>query len=203
MKRYGTTAPWARPAQDLPQEVAEIETSQPARPADLVADLVVPFGQAMITGALLAGLFVVLLAEVVPDFDGDLLKVWAMIALGIAALAWLLLLVDTRRLLWAIEKLTGRDLDNDNQVGKPTERVVIVNAAKAQQEATQQANTQRASDFSQFVAGLATKGTSQRSWEPELGRATYQDYRDALIRLGWARWKSIKRDGQPNETKGW
>jgi hypothetical protein len=106
MKRYNST-PWAKPTQRVP-EVAELETSTPARPADLVADLVVPLGQAMITGALLGGVFVLALDELVPSFDGDLLKVWGMATLGISALAWVLLLADTRRLLWAIGRLTGR-----------------------------------------------------------------------------------------------
>lgn len=61
MKRYRTTAPWARPAQELP-EMAELESATPARPADLVGELV-------------------------SSFDGGLAKVRSMTALGISTLA--------------------------------------------------------------------------------------------------------------------
>ena len=85
----------------------------------------------------------------------------------------------------------------------PNERVVIVNAGQSREEVAQRENAHKASEFAQFVAALPTKGTSQRAWESEIGRETWAEYRDALIRLGWAEWNSIKRDGTPNETKGW
>ena len=203
--KYNTT--WAPPGQytgsgDLPPG-SEMETAIPARPASFVADVVVPLVQSLVTGALLGGLAVFLLGELAPSWDVDPFKVWAGVALAISTLAWLVLLGQTRRLLWAVEKLTGQDLDGDRQVGKPQERVVIVGAGKAQEQAAQRENEQRASQFAQFVAGIPIKGTAIRSWESELGRDTYQEYRDALIRLGWARWNSTKKDGTPNETKGW
>ena len=78
MKRYNTTAP-------LP---AEVETSTPARPADLVADLLVPFFQAAVTGGLLAGLVVFGVAQT--NYNGDLFKLWSGLALGISTVAWLI-----------------------------------------------------------------------------------------------------------------
>lgn len=122
MKRYNAT-PWANPAQAMP-EGAEWEQSQPARPADLVADLVVPIGQALFTGALVAGLVVFVVART--DYSGDLLTLGSGLFLGIAVFAWLLLLVDTRRLLWAIERLTGADLDGDGQAGNPAKQTLGV-----------------------------------------------------------------------------
>jgi hypothetical protein len=168
-----------------------------------VADLLVPIGQALVTGALLAGLLVFVLSELVAGVDGDLLKMWAGAGLAISTVAWLLLLVDTRRLLWAVERVTGLDIDGDQQVGKPGERLVILNAGQARQEAAQLDNAQRASNFARFVAALPVKGTAARTWEPILTRPVYQDYRDALIRLGWARWASVDGDGRPNERRGW
>ena len=41
------------------------------------------------------------------------------------------------------------------------------------------------------------------AWEGELGREVYQDYRDTLIRIGWARWNSTRANGKPNERRGW
>jgi hypothetical protein len=157
----------------------------------------------MVTGALLGGLLVFVIGEVAPGFGGDLFKVWAITALAITAGAWLILLGQTRRLLWAVEKLTGQDLDQNGVIGKPQERLIIVNAAQGQVEAAQRENAQRASEFARFVARLPVMGTSQRTWESELGRLTYTEFRDALIRLGWARWLSVKPDGTPNERRGW
>lgn len=183
----------------------EVETVTPTRAADLVADLLVPLGQAVVTGVLLAALAVFLLGELAPKLDIDTLKLWAGLALAIAAVAWLVLLGQTRRLLWTVEKLTGLDLDRDGTSGtpKPAERVVIVNAGQAKQEADQRERADRVSSFARFVSGLETRGTSMGAWESDLGRDTYQDYRDALLRLGWARWKSVKQDGTANERQGW
>lgn len=203
--KHNTT--WAPPGQytgsgELPPG-SEMETAIPARPASFVADVVVPFVQALVTGALLAGLVVFALGELAPGWDVDPFKVWLGLALAITALTWLILLGQTRRLLWTIEKLTGLDLDGDQLAGKPTERVVIVGAGTAKEQATQRANEHRASLFAQFVAGIPIKGTALRAWEAEMGRETYGDYRDVLIRLGWAEWNSSKKDGSPNERQGW
>jgi hypothetical protein len=202
-RRFDRATPWAQPVQQpaaIPPGV-EAETSTPARPAGFVSDVLVPLVQALITGALLAGVVVFAVART--DYDGDLLGLWGILALTISSVAWLVLLGQTRRLLWVLERVTGADLDGDGVKGKPQERVVIVNAARAQAEAAQQENADRASQFAQFVAALPTKGTAARVWEGELGRETYQQYRAALIRLGWAKWNSLDGDGQPNERKGW
>jgi hypothetical protein len=169
----------------------------------LISDVLVPVLQAAISGALLAALLVFVVSELVPDWDADLLKVWSITALAITAGAWLLLLGQTRRLLWTVEKLTGHDLDGDRQVGRPQERLVVVNAPKGQQAANQRGNAARASLFADFVARLPTRGTDARSWERELGRETYQEFRDVLLKVGWAKWNSTKKDGTPNERRGW
>jgi hypothetical protein len=125
-KRFGGLTPWAEPVPRAVPEGMELESSTPARPADVIADLVVPLGQAAVTGALLAGLVVFLVWELAPHLDGDPVKVWAGLALGISAVAWLLLLADTRRLLWALERVTGRDLDRDGTAGPPGKRTLEV-----------------------------------------------------------------------------
>ena len=202
MKRYGGATPWLQPSQQA-QELAEVESATPARAADLVPDLLVPLAQALVTGAFLAGLVVFVLAEISPRFDGDLLRVWGFSALAISTVTWLILLGQTRRLLWAYEQWTGRDLDGNGKIGKPPERIVIINAGQGQREAAQQDEAAQLSQFARFVAALPARGTALRAWEAELGRDTYNEYRDALIRLGWARWNSMKADGTPNERQGW
>lgn len=192
--------PWAAGGQ--PAVGAEVETS-PTRAADLVADLLVPVGQALVTGALAGGLVVFGFSEVAPGWDVNHVKAFAGVALTVAAVTWGLLLVDTRRLLWGIERVIGLDLDRDGHQGEPQERLVVVNAGKAQEQASERRQTERASQFAQFVAALPARGTAARTWEKNLARDTYQDYRDTLIRLGWAEWNSTKRNGQPNERRGW
>jgi hypothetical protein len=198
VKRYNESTPWAR-AESPPQVTAET----PARAASVTSDLVVPLAQAAVTGGLLAGLAVFILGELAPGWDVDRWKVWAGLALGIAAVAWGILLWDTRRLLWTAERLTGLDLDGDRQVGKPQERLVILNAGQAHREAEAQAQAERVSEFARFVAAIPVKGTAQRTWEGELGREVYQQYRDALFRLGWAGWCSTRKNGRPNTRRGW
>jgi hypothetical protein len=199
MKRHDTSTPWAR-AESSP---AEVTTETPARAADLIADLAVPLCQSLVTGALLGGLAVFVLGELAPDWEVNRFKIWAGLALGICAVTWGILLWDTRALLRTAETLTGLDLNRDGVIGKPRERIVIANVGQAQQEAEARANVQRRSEFAQFVAALPVKGTALRTWEPELGREAYQEYRDALLRLGWAAWNSTKRDGTPNTRRGW
>lgn len=200
--KHGNNSTWAAgQAAGLPQS-AGIEATAPARAASFIADLFVPIGQALTTGALLAGLVAFIVWRAAPEWGG-VFDLWLGLGLGIAALAWLLILVDTRRLLWAIERVIGADLDSDGAQGKPEERLVIVNAPQGQKEATQREAAAEASGFAQFVAALPVRGTAARTWEPILTRPVYTEYRDALIKLGWAKWASVDRDGNPNEKKGW
>jgi hypothetical protein len=204
MKRFDGVAPWARNDQaPILPEGTELERTQPSRPAELGADVIVPLGQAMITGALGGGVATLLLAGLSPHFSGNLLHVWAAVALAVATLTWLVLLRESRSLLWGIERLTRLDLDRDGTAGKPAERLVLLNAGMARQEAAEREKAERVSDFARFVRRLPAKGTALRAWEGEIGRADYQEYRDVLIRLGWARWNSIGPDGEPNERQGW
>lgn len=203
-KWYDGLTPWAQTAQQS-QEIppgSEVESATPARAADLVADLLVPLGQAAVTGGLLGGLFVFLLAEV-GGFKGDLVKVWALASLAVAAVAWVILLLDSRRLLWALERVTGRDLDGDRQVGEPQERLVFLNRERARQDAAQARRADEWSTFVSFVKALQHRGTGYDAWESVIGRGRYVEYRDALIDYGLARWRSYGPNGRPNFKQGW
>jgi len=203
--RFRTVTPWSRPPAETWQVApgTEAERAAPSRAANLASDLLVPLGQALVTGGLLAGLAVFLLGELAPGWDVNRWKVWAALALGISAVAWLLLLGQTRRLLWSLERVTGLDLDRDGQAGEPAERVIILNAGQGQAEAARRENAERTSRFVDFVRRLPLRGTTQRFWESEIGRDLYCEYRDALIRLGWAKWNSTNGHGEPNVTRGW
>jgi hypothetical protein len=124
LRKYDDTTTWAPPAEVVPGQ--EMTTSVPARAPTFIGDVVVPLVQALITGGLLGGLLVLVLAVVVPDFGGDLLALWAITSLTLSSGAWLLLLGQHRKLLWAIERVTSLDLDGDGEAGPPEKRTIEV-----------------------------------------------------------------------------
>lgn len=125
-RHYHTTAPWLPAPPPGTAAPAEIERTASGRAASLTADLLVPLLQSAVTGALLGGLFVVLVFEVSPSLDLSRWKLWAWAALPITAVAWLVLLRQTRLLLWGAEILSQRDLDSDGAIGKPDTRILQV-----------------------------------------------------------------------------
>jgi hypothetical protein len=202
VNKYNSTTPWEAAQHDLAPGASQ-ETAVPARPAGLISDVLVPVLQAAISGGLLAALVVFAMSELVPGWDADLLKVWAITALAITAMAWILLLADSRRLLWASEKVTGIDLDGDGTIGQPRDRLVFVDREKAKEEAAQERKRGEWLTFVSFVRQLPARGTTLTAWESEIGRARYTEFRDALIDYGLACWLSTKADGTPNKTQGW
>jgi hypothetical protein len=173
------------------------------RPAGIIPDLVVPVGQAVVTGALLAGTVTVIVGQTDWRYTGNLGALWAGLTLAISGIAWLLLLRDSRKLLWTLERWTKRDLDQDGQVGKPQERLVLLNAAQGQRHSHQRAQDQEHSEFVEFVRRLDVFGTSQRTWEPQIGRADYLRFRDFLLESSYAEWNAYDDDGEPHERRGW
>lgn len=195
MRRYDTAENW--PAE---QAGADLSMSTPVRPAGFVSDLVVPFGQSLITGALLAGLVTFIVGQT--DYAGRLTPLWFGLMLAIGTLSWLALLVDTRKLLRTIEKLSGLDLDRDGSVGKPQERIITVNAPAARLEAAEAAQqreqAETACELAEFVARLPAIGTDARTWEKRIGRDQYQAFRGVLLEMGWATWNSPQ-----DKRRGW
>jgi len=97
---------------------ASWERRGPARPAAVVSDVVVPGLQASVT-ALVAGV----LARLLGASWGTV----AVVLVGAFGISWALLLVDHRRLLWALETLTRLDIiDRSGDVGEPEQRRVTV-----------------------------------------------------------------------------
>jgi hypothetical protein len=196
MPKFDITQNWTA----TEQGPGQLEMQTPTRAPGIASDLVVPFGQAMITGGLLSGLVTFISARA--GYDGELLALWFGLALFIGTVTWIFLLVDTRRLLRQIEKLTGLDIDGDGKVGNPQDRIVLVNADKAREEAQQHAQAQErasmAAELSEFVARLPQVGTDQRTWEKRIGRDKYQAFRDALLEMGWAEWNSPR-----DKRRGW
>jgi hypothetical protein len=101
-----------------------LETAQPARAANLVADLLVPAAQAAVTGALVGTLAT--LSLVALDFPVPPAHVWVGATLLITTAAWLILLAEHRQLLWKMETLLNHDLDGDGLTGDPAKRILEV-----------------------------------------------------------------------------
>ena len=196
MKRFESSQTWS--ADELSGAGIRMET--PTRAPGIASDLLVPFGQAIITGMLFSSLVTFLVGRT--DFDGELGPLWLGLALAIGTATWLFLLVDTRRLLRVIEELTGLDIDGDGTAGKPKERYIPVNVPQARQEAAQiAAQTERAEvacELAEFVARIPTHGTDSRTWEKRIGREKYTAFRGLLLELGWAAWNSAQ-----DKRQGW
>lgn len=203
MRQYRTATPWSM----TPPTGPELARTEPARAASLAADLLVPLGQAAVTGALGAGLVVFVISELAPGWSGSGLKAWAGLALAISAVAWWVLLGQTRRLLWAAERLTGWDLDRDGATGRPgPERLLMLNASrlKQQEQSAQGSKPAARGEFAAFVRLLALQGTALRDWESDIGRERYLYYRDFLLNRGLARWRNgLRPDGTPDKSEGW
>ena len=196
---------WARNRKKEDNTRPEVEAREPARPASFTGDLLVPLAQALVTGCVAAGALIALGLEVGVAWGGAPLRAWAIAALLIVCASWLVLLGQTRRLLWKVETLTGLDLDGDGQRGKPSsgDRVVFLNAKGEPTPAPSPPPEPKPMGIAEFVGLLDVRGTGYRAWEKRLPRLVYQGYRDALIRAGWAAWRSVREDGTANTKQGW
>jgi hypothetical protein len=179
-----------------------VSTSAPARPATFIGDVLVPGAQAAITGSLVGAALTIGVA-LFTDYEDNLLALWLGLALGITTLAWVILLLDHRRLLWAVERLTGVDIDQDGSTGKPGAHLVWVNRQKANQRAEEARREAEWLIFLGFISRLGVKGTALATWEKELGRDRYNEFRDALVDYGLAKWRSYNANGRPNTSQGW
>lgn len=99
------------------QAGATYEKRRPIRPARMESDVMVPLAQSVITGiagGVVAGSVAALRGA------GWWSLLWA--AAGGAATwgaSWMVLLNTTRSLMWEVERIVGRDLDGDGDVGEP------------------------------------------------------------------------------------
>jgi hypothetical protein len=84
---------------------------------ELIADVIVPLLQAIITGfltAIIASISLSFLVKGLPWYSG---MVVGMIVTG---LAWGMFLGSSKDTLWIIEEITGRDIDGDGYTGQPS-----------------------------------------------------------------------------------
>lgn len=189
---YHQSAPWQQ-AQQAPRPAVpaghELETAIPARPANLASDVAVPLLQAAVTGCM-AGLALVIIANLA-ELDIDLFYLWGGASLGVGFIAWLVLLGQTRRLLWAIERLVGLDLDGDQVSGPPTKIQVEVTQGKQQMYLELPGSPQALATLARGVLG--GRSFAEDSWSGRgqpFSRGEFRELRDALIERRLATWRN-------------
>jgi hypothetical protein len=161
-RRYNAV-PWAATEDAALPPGTEMETTMPARPAGFVADVLVPLSQSLCTGLLVGTLSTaVLMAFGVKVNPAQL---WAGLALFVMTCTWLLLLIDTRRLLWAIERLTGMDIDRDGEVGPEQTLRVQVETDRGQKIASARVLEVSDDQLLAFAVGIARgRGLTEAAW---------------------------------------
>lgn len=193
MRRLDAAGQWATQGQPLPPG-AELSRQEPARSASVAADVGVPLLQAAVTGGLVAGLLTFAAARL--GYRGDLLTLWGGVALAISSVAWVALLGQHRRLLWAVEKLTGRDLDRDGQAGNPAKRRLEVHVKEGGHTAIVGADWLGMDDdrLVRFAAALvAGRGLAEGVWAKDRGTFPggindFRRVRGKLLEAGLIAW---------------
>ena len=97
-----------------PADQWDVYHSEPARAASVASDVAVPALQSLISGAVAGAVTLALCVAF-----GWQMRIAGAVALAVLALAWVWLLVDHRRLLWAVENLTHADVNRDGAIGQP------------------------------------------------------------------------------------
>ena len=140
--------------------------------------------------SLTGGLFVGAVAALVTWFfftedKVTALKVGAIVALVVAALLYLTLLADARRLLWA--RYEPVSLDVPAPTMKPRERLVLVNAPRAETVTArlqEQADTARQSRFAEFVKACEASTARRSLLGAGFSESELAEFTAALRRLG-------------------
>lgn len=123
-QEFGYSVPAALGTESAPAPMpgATYTKRQPARPASVESDVLVPFWQAVIS-AVLGGVLVLVITVFLSIENEWSLWVPPLSFLGATALilfcAWLWRLGAHCKLLWLVEMITGKDLDQDGQKGPP------------------------------------------------------------------------------------
>ena len=117
---------------------ADYYRQQPARPADLTGDVLVPLAQAFISGVAIMPISMSILSLSGYEFS-TAAKGGAVIGGVVFCGMWFLLLKAHRKLLWAIEEITNTDLNQDGYTGPPQlQRVQLEVTHKKEGAATSQ-----------------------------------------------------------------
>ena len=184
------------PAGSAPAEgpPGTVEIERPTARPTLEGMVLVPFFQAIIIGVTVGLLITWALVDWLKALDG-----WwpagGLLVLACFGLAFVGKVANAEATLWTVERIIGADITGDQVVGKPSAHDHIIIAGPGASTMTPEERLR--AEFTQFIQGCAVD-TSMRRWERIIGREKYQQWRNGLIRLGWAEW--IK-DDEPKQ--GW
>jgi hypothetical protein len=174
------------------------------------SDVVVPFGQAVLiaSGVGMGGLVLATVATIIGGW-----RFWIPFAVtgslwGLAfAFAAVLLTLDHRRFLWAIEELSGMDIDDDSVIGEPEPRDVI----RVELLERTEGNNRRLAyldlpgdehKLALLARGLLSgRGTGVATWTGKSGpftRSEFETIRAQLIERGLANWED-----PDHRNQGW
>jgi HAMP domain-containing protein len=182
--------------------------TEPSRNASRESDLVVPFGQAAVTGFLTA--LLVLLGAAFLSFYLEIGKgFWWWLSVGGLVFAlvtwwkWRGLLEDTRSLLRKAETIVNMDLDRDGVIGE----TVRLETVEKDQEGVRRGEIETLpisrERFEKFARGVSGgRGLAVSTWTGSAGlfsRSEYDALMDYLQRAGIVRWKNENAPHQGRE----
>jgi hypothetical protein len=116
--------------------------------------------------------------------DGRWVRWMAVAGVGVGVVLWFVLMLESRRLLWLAERVTGRDLDGDGHTGRPEKaskpillrvrnRVRLWRSGKPVEvpvmvhEDIRDPNRALALDLAEFLAKGAQRGFGIRDWKED------------------------------------
>jgi len=172
----------------------DVERRRPSRGATVEGDLVVPLGQSLTTAILcgaVAGLVAWLLGMPGAWRFGAIVGALALV------LVWVVLLMQSRSMLWEIERVTGRDFDGDDRVGPPVElpslRVEVVEDEDHWRIGHLPLPGGDPDRLQVLARGLlAGRPFSEGEWcgsGRPLSQRQFRSIRDAMVDAGLARWR--------------
>lgn len=180
----------------LPEEFGMYEHLQPAREGNLHSDVLVPLAQASITGVLVASVLSIATYLLITTSAVIVGYLFVVASVSITAGLWIRLMSNRNRLLWKIERITGKDFDGDGYVGEPdTLRIEVSTTNEHGFRSLEFLDVPGdARRFRQFAcAVLNGKPVSQSGWTGNGGLYTRREFialRDELLKRGWLVWRN-------------
>ena len=199
-------------AADMPQQWQAVEASEPARAASLASDVAVPILQSAFSGAVASAAAGMGAAWFLGTDPAMAARIAGAAGVAVLGLTWAALLADSRRLLWAIENLTGSDIDGDGVTGEPEPEP---EPARLRLDVKHDGGERAGSwdfltlpateaDFLTWArAALAGQSIAQSGWTGKAGlfsRSDYDSMLGELERAGLVRWVDPQNKPQGREV---
>lgn len=197
--------PWAQSSGGNTQ--ADYYRQQPARPADLVGDVLVPLAQAFISGLAIMPISMAILSLSGYQFS-TAAKGGAIVGGVVFCGMWFLLLKAHRKLLWAIEEITNSDLNQDGYTGQPQlQRVQLEVTHKKEGAATSQKILEFPKTVTPFKARrfceiALTDGISESSCTgggKPISKKELKEIWQQFLNLGYGEWLDPHNHSQGRE----